>query len=56
MQFWQFYWSNIVKSEEMELEFKRMIKSKINFHAEEMRIMSIAFHYFYNGIEIMDDF
>lgn len=50
MLFWQFYWSNLVKQEKLESEFKRMVNLNINLHPEQVKIMSIAFQYFHNGV------
>lgn len=54
MQFWQFFWSNEVTSKNMEEEFQRLFKLKSESHPEEMKIMEIAFNYFYNGVNIVD--
>lgn len=52
MQFWQFYWSNNVKSKPLETEFYRLSKLKVDSYPEEMKIMKIAFDYFYDGVNI----
>ena len=52
MQFWQFYWSNCVPSEPLEAEYKRMLKLNEDFFPKEMKIMKIAYEYFYDGVNI----
>ena len=52
MQFWQFYWSNPVKSQEIETEYKRLLKLNLDIYPEQMKIMEIAFAYFYDGVNI----
>lgn len=52
MQFWQFYWSNGVESKRLELEYERFFKLNLETYPNEMKIMEIAFEYFYNGVNI----
>ncbi|WP_286833795.1 MULTISPECIES: hypothetical protein [unclassified Proteiniphilum] len=52
MQFWQFYWSSNVKSKPLETEFFRLSKLNIDSYPEEMKIMKIAYDYFYDGVNI----
>ena len=52
MQFWQFYWSNIVRSKNLEKEFLQLKKESIEQYPDQVKIMSIAFDYFYDGIAI----
>lgn len=52
MQFWQFYWSNPVKSQKIEKEYKRMLKLNLNTYPKQIKIMEIAFTYFYDGVNI----
>ena len=52
MQFWQFYWSNPVKSKSLETEYERLSKQMSDTYPEETKMMEIAFKYFYNGINI----
>ena len=52
MQFWQFYWSNGVESKPLEKEYEDFLKSNIDSYPDEMKIMKIAFEYFYNGVNI----
>lgn len=50
MEFWEFYWSNIVESKDIPEEFNRLKKLNQEKHPEEVEIMSDAFKYFYNGV------
>lgn len=52
MQFWQFYWSNPVKSKNLETEYQRLLKLNSDTHPEQMKTMEIAFQYFYDGVNI----
>lgn len=52
MQFWQFYWSNPVKSKDLETEYQRLLKLNSDTHPEQMKTMEIAFQYFYDGVNI----
>ena len=56
MQFWQFYWSNIVKSDKLKTEYERLLKINSDNYPKEMETMSIAFEYFYDGIDDINDF
>ena len=49
MQFWQFYWSNPVKSKQIETEYNWLLKLNIDAYPEEMKTMKIAFEYFMTG-------
>ena len=52
MQFWQFYWSNPVKSKSLETEYERLSKQISDTYPEETKMMEIAFKYFYDGVNI----
>ena len=52
MQFWQYYWSNNTKSKPLETEYQRIVKLNSEDYPEEMKIMEIAFKYFYDGVNI----
>lgn len=52
MQFWQFYWSSNGKSDELEREFAHLYELNIGKYPDMMKMMEIAFHYFYNGVNI----
>ncbi len=52
MQFWQFYWSSNGKSDERETEFAQLYSLNIGKYPDMMKTMEIAFHYFYNGVNI----
>ncbi|MDD2284488.1 MAG: hypothetical protein PHQ11_03705 [Paludibacter sp.] len=52
MQFWQYYWSNTVKSKRLETEYNRLLKLNLDTYPKEMKIMEIAFKYFYDGVNI----
>ena len=52
MQFWQFYWSSNGKSDELEKEFAHLYESNAGKYPDMMKTMEIAFHYFYNGVNI----
>ena len=56
MQFWQFYWSNIIDGDYQLEEFNKLYnKNKEKFPAM-MKTMSIAFEYFNTGVLFMEDF
>lgn len=50
MEFWEFYWSNIVESKDIPEEFYRLKKLNQEKHPQEVEIMADAFKYFYNGV------
>lgn len=50
MEFWEFYWSNIVESKDIPEEFNRLKKLNEKKYPEEVEIMTDAFKYFYNGV------
>lgn len=52
MLFWQFYWSNPVKSKPFETEFNDFLKKNSSVYPKEMEMMKIAFDYFYDGVNI----
>lgn len=56
MQFWQFYWSNIVDGRSGEQEFKVLYNINKEKYPCLMKTMSIAFEYFNMGILFMEDF
>jgi len=51
MQFWQFYWSNIVRSKQLEDEFISLKAWSEKNYSDETKVMTVAFDYFYNGID-----
>ena len=56
MQFWQFYWSNIVDGQSQEKEFEALYNINKEKYPKLMKTMSIAFEYFNNGVLFMSDF
>ena len=56
MQFWQFYWSNIVDGQSQEKEFKVLYNINKEKYPSLMKTMSIAFEYFNTGVLFMEDF
>ena len=50
MQFWQFYWSTILTEKRLEDEYRRFLALNAATYPKEMKIMSIAFEYFYDGV------
>ena len=56
MQFWQFYWSNILDGQSQEKEFKTLYNINKEKHPCLMKTMSIAFEYFNTGVLFMEDF
>ena len=56
MQFWQFYWSNILDGQSQEKEFKTLYNINKEKHPCLMKTMSIAFEYFNNKVLFMEDF
>ena len=56
MQFWQFYWSNIVDGQSQEKEFEVLYNINKEKHPCLMKTMSIAFEYFNNKVLFMEDF
>ncbi len=55
-QFWLFYWSSIHKSKSLETEYKRLLKLNSGTFPQEMEMMTTAFKYFYNGIDIQENY
>lgn len=51
MQFWQFYWSNIVRSKQLENEFNSLKALSEKNYPDETKVMIVAYNYFYNGID-----
>ena len=51
MQFWQFYWSNIVRSKPLEDEFNSLKAWSEKRYPDETKVMNVAFDYFYIGID-----
>ena len=49
-EFWEFYFSNIVKSADIEEELNRLVELHKNCHPEDVQMMKDAFKYFYNGV------
>ena len=56
MQFWQFYWSNIVDGQSQEKHFEVLYNINKEKYPCLMKIMSIAFEYFNNKVLFMEDF
>ena len=56
MQFWQFYWSNVVKSKDLEIEYNSLQKLNSEAYPDEMKIMKIAYDYFYDGINFNEGY
>ena len=56
MQFWQFYWSNIVDGQSQEKEFEKLYNINKEKYPCLMKTMSIAFEYFNNKVLFMEDF
>lgn len=56
MQFWQFYWSNIVDGQSQEEEFEVLYNINKETYPCLMETMSIAFKYFNNKVLFMEDF
>ena len=56
MQFWQFYWSNIVDGQSQEKEFETLYNINKEKYPCLMKTMSIAFEYFNNKVLFMEDF
>ena len=56
MQFWQFYWSNIVGGQSQEKEFEELYNINKEKYPCLMKTMSIAFEYFNTGVLFMEDF
>ena len=56
MQFWQFYWSNIVDGQSQEKEFEVLYNINKEKYPCLMKTMSIAFEHFNNKILFMEDF
>lgn len=56
MQFWQFYWSNIVDGQSQEKEFEALYNINKEKYPYLMKTMSITFEYFNNKVLFMEDF
>ena len=56
MQFWQFYWSNIVDGQSQKEEFEVLYSINKETYPCLMETMSIAFEYFNNKVIFMEDF
>lgn len=56
MQFWQFYWSNIVDGQSQGREFELLYNINKEKYPCLMQTMSIAFEYFNNKVLFMEDF
>ena len=56
MQFWQFYWSNIVDWQSQEKEFEVLYNINKEKYPCLMKTMSIAFEYFNNKVIFTQDF
>ena len=56
MQFWQFYWSNIIDGDYQLEEFNKLYNKNKEKYSAMMKTMSIAFEYFNTGVLFMEDF
>ena len=56
MQFWQFYWSQIIDGIEQQVEFDELYNRNKDKYPAMMETMSIAFEYFNTGVLFMEDF
>ncbi|MBR3884635.1 MAG: hypothetical protein IKJ31_07780 [Bacteroidaceae bacterium] len=56
MQFWQFYWSNIVDGQSQEKEFEVLYNINKRRYPNLMKTMSIAFEHFNNKVLFMENF
>ena len=56
MQFWQFYWSNIIDGDYLLEEFNKLYNKNKEKYPAMMKTMSIAFEYFNTGVLFMEDF
>ena len=56
MQFWQFYWSNIVDGQSQKKEFEILYNINKEKYPSLMKTMSIAFEYFNNKVLFIEDF
>lgn len=56
MQFWQFYWSSIIESNEDKKEFKALHKKYKRKYSEMIKIMDIAFENFNNKVLFISEF
>lgn len=55
MQFWQFYWSNIIDGDYQLKEFNKLYNKNKEKYPAMMKTMSIAFEYFNTGVRFMED-
>jgi hypothetical protein len=56
MQFWQFYWSNIIDGDYQLEEFNKLYNKNKEKYPAMMKTMSTAFEYFNTGVRFMEDF
>ena len=56
MQFWQFYWSNIVGGQSQEKEFEELYNINKEKYPCLMKTMSIAFEHFNNKVLFIENF
>ncbi len=56
MQFWQFYWSGTHADRIIKRDFERLRKLNADVYPEQVKIMEIAFEYFYGGVDIRENF
>ena len=56
MEFWQFYWSNIIDGDYQLEEFNKLYNKNKEKYPAMMKTMSIAFEYFNTGVLFMEDF
>ena len=56
MQFWQFYWSNIIDGDYQLEEFNKLYNKNKEKYPVMMKTMSFGFEYFNTGVLFMEDF
>ena len=56
MQFWQFYWSSITDNQNANKEYLELYNRYKTEYPDMMKVMSIAFEYFNNGVYFISDF
>ena len=56
LQFWQFYWANIVCDDISKKKYQQLIAFAEKSYPEEVEFISTAFKYFHNGVSIPNDY
>jgi hypothetical protein len=56
LQFWQFYWANIVDADILRKRYQQLIAFAQESYPEEVEFISIAFKYFHSGVSIPNDY